>query len=115
MTNRTARPAARLLVVDAERRVLMFNFKSDAAASFWATPGGACDPGESYTDAARRELCEETGFDRDPGPEVAQRTCEFTTIEGGLKKNGLVELCVGCNHSLEIASTELASGEIATG
>jgi 8-oxo-dGTP diphosphatase len=82
VTNRTARPAARLLVVDADRRVLMFRFTPGAAPPFWATPGGACDPGESYPDAARRELCEETGFDIDPGTEVAQRTCEFTTIEG---------------------------------
>jgi 8-oxo-dGTP pyrophosphatase MutT (NUDIX family) len=80
--NRTARPAARLLVVDADRRVLMFRFTPDAAPPFWATPGGACDAGESYTEAARRELLEETGFDHDPGPEVAQRTCAFTTFEG---------------------------------
>jgi 8-oxo-dGTP diphosphatase len=82
MTTRTARPAARLIVVDPDRRVLMFRFTPPGAPPFWATPGGACDPGESYPQAARRELREETGFDLDPGPEVAQRTCEFTTIEG---------------------------------
>jgi 8-oxo-dGTP diphosphatase len=82
MTARAARPAARLLVIDANRRVLMFHFTPPNGADFWATPGGACDPGETYAQAARRELIEETGIDADPGPEVAQRTCEFTTIEG---------------------------------
>ena len=79
---RDARPAARLLVVDGDRRVLMFRFTPENAPPFWVTPGGACEPGETYSDAARRELHEETGLDLDPGPEVAQRTCEFTTIEG---------------------------------
>ncbi|UVO54837.1 NUDIX hydrolase [Sphingomonas sp. SUN039] len=82
MTVRVARPAARLLIVDAERRVLMFHFTPPNGADFWATPGGACDPGETYAQAARRELIEETGIDADPGPEVAQKTAEFTTIEG---------------------------------
>ena len=82
MTTRAARPAARLLVVDADHRVLMFHFTPPDLPDFWATPGGACDPGESYAEAARRELVEETGIDTDPGAEIAQRTCEFTTIEG---------------------------------
>jgi 8-oxo-dGTP diphosphatase len=82
MTIRVARPAARSLVVDADRRILLFRFTPPNGADFWATPGGACDPGESYSQAARRELIEETGIDADPGCEVAQRTVEFTTIEG---------------------------------
>ena len=44
--------------------------------------GGAVDPGESYAEAARRELWEEVGLDRDCGPEVARRIAEFRTFEG---------------------------------
>ncbi|KTT96782.1 NUDIX hydrolase [Sphingomonas sanguinis] len=79
---RQPRPAARILLVDATGRTLMFRFTPDDRPPFWCTPGGAVDPGESYEDAARRELREETGLDRDCGPQVARRQVEFRTIEG---------------------------------
>lgn len=78
---RAQRPAARILLLDAADRVLLFRFDAADRAPFWATPGGAVDPGESYEDAARRELFEETGIHADPGPEVLQRVVEFVTLE----------------------------------
>ncbi|MBA4762027.1 NUDIX domain-containing protein [Sphingomonas sp.] len=82
MTARRPRPAARILLTDRAGRVLLFRFTPDDRPPFWCTPGGALDPGESYADAARRELREETGLDLDCGPEVARREAEFITIEG---------------------------------
>ncbi|MBB3877754.1 NUDIX hydrolase [Sphingomonas pseudosanguinis] len=79
---RLPRPAARILLVDGTGRTLIFRFTPDDRPPFWCTPGGAVDPGESYEDAARRELLEETGLDRDCGPQVARRQVEFRTIEG---------------------------------
>lgn len=79
---RTPRPAARILLVDARGRVLLFRFVVPGREPFWVTPGGALDLGESYADAARRELREETGIDVDPGPEVAQREVDFVSVEG---------------------------------
>lgn len=79
---RQPRPAARILLVDGQSRTLLFRFTPDDRPPFWCTPGGALDPDEGYAAAARRELREEVGLDRDPGPEVAQRTVEFLTIEG---------------------------------
>ena len=61
--SRTERPAARVLLLDAQDRVLLFRFDAGDRPAFWATPGGAIDPGESYADAAKRELREETGLD----------------------------------------------------
>jgi 8-oxo-dGTP diphosphatase len=82
MTVRVPRPAARILLVDAQGRVLMMRFTPDDRPPLWCTPGGAVDPGESYEQAARRELWEEVGLDIDCGPQVAQRTADFLTFEG---------------------------------
>jgi 8-oxo-dGTP pyrophosphatase MutT (NUDIX family) len=78
---RAQRPAARILLVDERNRVLLFRFTAGDRPPFWATPGGAVDPGESFEAAARRELREETGLDRDCGAEVHARTVRFTTLE----------------------------------
>ena len=48
------RPAARILLMDPAGRVLLFRFDAADRPPFWATPGGAVDPGESYEEAARR-------------------------------------------------------------
>lgn len=79
---RRPRPAARILLVDAAGRTLLFRFTPGDRPPFWCTPGGALDPGEDHSAAARRELMEEVGLDMDCGPEIARRVAEFTTIEG---------------------------------
>jgi 8-oxo-dGTP diphosphatase len=38
----------------------------------WTLPKGKLDPGESWEDAARREVEEETGLDCEPGDEVGR-------------------------------------------
>lgn len=72
------RPSARLLLLDRDDRVLMFRFVFNVGAladqDYWATPGGALEAGESFADAARRELSEETGITVDSvGSQVAAR------------------------------------------
>jgi 8-oxo-dGTP diphosphatase len=81
-TTRAQRPAARILLTDGIGRVLLFRFDPDDRPPFWVTPGGALDPGETYEQAARRELREETGIVADPGPQMHRKIAEFITIEG---------------------------------
>lgn len=82
MMVRTPRPAARVLLIDEAGHVMLFRFTPPDRAPFWCTPGGALDPGESYEQAAQRELLEETGIDADPGSQVLRRVVDFVTIQG---------------------------------
>jgi 8-oxo-dGTP pyrophosphatase MutT (NUDIX family) len=79
---RRIRRAARILLTDAEERLLLFRYAPPSRRAFWCAPGGECDPGEDFTCAARRELREETGLDADCGVEFAARADDFITLEG---------------------------------
>ncbi|WP_439176959.1 NUDIX hydrolase [Cellvibrio sp. ARAG 10.3] len=60
------RLSSRVLVISPLSRILLFRFVyRDGPLSgkdYWATPGGELKSGESYEEAAIRELREETGF-----------------------------------------------------
>lgn len=81
------RPSARLLVLDADGRVLLFRFRFTTGALAgtvcWATPGGAVEAGEGFEQAAIRELREETGIVTDRvGAPVAERAFVMTLASG---------------------------------
>jgi len=55
------RRAARIVVLDAHGRVLLFRHAGSHGQSFWATPGGGLEDGETFEQAACREASEELG------------------------------------------------------
>ena len=80
--SKRVRRAARIIVLDRADRVLLFRFDVADRPPFWVTAGGECEGHESFEEAARRELFEETGIVAEPGPQVARTTPEFVTVEG---------------------------------
>ncbi|MGR7002592.1 NUDIX hydrolase [Yinghuangia aomiensis] len=80
------RRAVRVVLLDASGRVLLFN--NNVARSrpsiWWDLPGGGLDPGETYVDAAVREIFEETGLRLDPadvGSPIWRRSSTWTRGE----------------------------------
>ncbi|CRK58132.1 FIG053954: Probable conserved membrane protein [Alloactinosynnema sp. L-07] len=62
------RPAARVVLLDADDRVLLFHGHDPVRAedTYWFTAGGGVEPGEDLRTAASRELAEETGVELPP-------------------------------------------------
>ncbi len=83
MTVPVARRAARVLLLDADDRVLLFRGGDPMAperGTWWLTPGGGLDEGETHAQGAARELFEETGLRLDPdvlGDPVLHREVDF--------------------------------------
>ncbi|GAB2740236.1 NUDIX hydrolase [Kitasatospora kifunensis] len=68
------RVAARVLLLDAADRLLLFRGfdPAEPARTWWFTPGGGLEPGEDSRAAAHRELAEETALTGiELGPVVA--------------------------------------------
>ena len=79
MADPQIRLAARVLLLNPDNRLLLTSCRApETGKTFWITPGGGLDPGETHEQAAIRELYEETGLQGVTlGPEVWQRRHVF--------------------------------------
>ncbi len=55
--------AASVVIVDEHARVLLVQRGRDPGRGKWSVPGGKCEAGETFAEAAAREAREETGLD----------------------------------------------------
>jgi 8-oxo-dGTP pyrophosphatase MutT (NUDIX family) len=92
------RPSARVVLLDDADRLLMLRIHDPSAtrgpnpitADFWLLVGGGVQPGETYEQAAYREVVEETGM-RD----VSIGRCLWTQEKLVTNPSGELELVVG--------------------
>jgi 8-oxo-dGTP pyrophosphatase MutT (NUDIX family) len=64
-----SRPVAKIVLLDEQCRIFLFRYENErplgpggsGPQSYWTTPGGGVEEGETFDTAARRELREETG------------------------------------------------------
>jgi TDG/mug DNA glycosylase family protein len=72
------RRAARALVIDGRDRTLLVLFRDTTGQTWWASPGGGADEGETAEQTLRRELAEEVGLvEFELGPEIWTRDHTF--------------------------------------
>jgi len=62
--------AASVVIVDDRSRVLLVQRGRNPDKGRWSVPGGKCEPGESFAEAAAREAYEETGLRVEIGREL---------------------------------------------
>lgn len=97
----TDRTAARVFLVDADGAVLLLRASDPArpeAGSWWFTPGGGLDAGETAETAARREVWEETGLEvGELGDVVFRRVARFE-FEGVHYRQTEQFFCVRCDR-----------------
>jgi 8-oxo-dGTP pyrophosphatase MutT (NUDIX family) len=92
------RPSARVVLLDDADRLLMLRIHDPSAtrgpnsitADFWLLVGGGVQPGETYEQAAFREVVEETGIRN-----VSIGPCVWTQDKLVSNPNGKLEMVVG--------------------
>jgi G:T/U-mismatch repair DNA glycosylase/8-oxo-dGTP pyrophosphatase MutT (NUDIX family) len=97
------REAVRALVVDRDDRVLLVRFWGPGRdRSWWGSPGGGIEPGESHEQALVRELHEEIGLQRfDLGPLLFEHSGEFPWAKQLYRQRNITYLVRVVEHQPE--------------
>jgi G:T/U-mismatch repair DNA glycosylase/8-oxo-dGTP pyrophosphatase MutT (NUDIX family) len=108
------REAVRGLVVDRDDRVLLVRFWGPGRdRSWWGSPGGGIEPGESHEQALVRELHEEIGLqDFELGPLVFEHVGEFPWARQLYRQRNITYLVRVPEHEPQ-ANVDLAAEGVA--
>ena len=94
------RCSSRVIVLDPQGRVLMFRHAGTGGLSFWATPGGGLEDGETFEQAAAREAWEELGVTGATLRFLWESTVEFVHIGRPVRQRERFFLLEGTLHDL---------------
>jgi 8-oxo-dGTP diphosphatase len=103
-------PEAPLVAVGAvilhDNRVLLVRRRNPPSAGKWTVPGGVLEVGETFQEAARREVLEECGLEINPGP-IVEVTQNIVRDDSGAVRFHYVII----DLLAEVIGGELAAGE----
>lgn len=110
----SVRPAARVLLLDEQDRLLLFRIAPEVARArrpVWLVPGGGVQPGETHEEAACREIWEETGLqDVELGPCIWRRSHRFTFR--GREVEQREQFFVARCHAFDVVTTNMEDYEV---
>ena len=86
MKDLPTRRSSRLVILNADGRLLLFKYLDEHQSAFWSTVGGELQEGEDFRAAATRELQEETGFNASIGPLLRTRGDVYAVARSGPSK-----------------------------
>ena len=104
-------PVGNVIVVDERQRVLLGRRHPDSRyeAGKWNLPGGCCEEGESYEEAALRELREEFGLDLEATS--LRYLCGYCCVYDDRVVNAVYFLAhVGSVAPIRVAADEFSDG-----
>jgi ADP-ribose pyrophosphatase YjhB (NUDIX family) len=100
MSDPQLRRASRLILLDGQRRVLLFRHAGTSGDGFWAPPGGGLESGETFEQTAYREAFEELGMTSFTLQRGWERVTDFVYIDHPVHQHELFFVVQGEAPSL---------------